>query len=115
MFNAAFVAMLLRHVRTRRCVQALDAYQSSRCRAGKYAVSSAEYTEGNCGPKALELQKLNNALGERGQVKVEKSISIPFGTIDEVLKNHYENAGSATKLRLAKEARASNTSLQHSR
>lgn len=69
------------------------------CRCGKYCLDAAKYTEDTVGPKALQLQFLQRSVGSKFQI--EKTVSIPFGTIPEVLDSHYENAGPSTQVRHA--------------
>ena len=77
------------------------AHHHAQCRCGKYCIHSAQYNEDNVGPKALQLKFLKESVGEK--LQIENTVSIPYGTIDELLESHYENAGPATVVRQARE------------
>lgn len=68
-------------------------------RCGKYCLDASKYTEDTVGPKAMQLQFLQRSV--RSSLQIENTVSIPFGTIPEILDGHYENAGPASQVRRA--------------
>lgn len=105
-YNAERKAKSLRTTAQLSCLHSIHhAQTAARCRCGKYCLDSAKYSEDNVGPKAMQLQFLqrnvNSTLKNKVNFSIENTVSIPFGTISEILESHYENSGPATQVRRA--------------
>lgn len=81
------------------------------CRCGKYCVAQVDNSTETVGPKALKRSWLQTRLGEH--IAVEPTVSIPFGTLREVLEHHHENvAANATVTNRLKAAADLNSDTQ---